>query len=104
MDHLVRIDRNAGDSIDSEIERRQWIAGFFHEGDDEASETGVDVNGDFVFQSQFCDFNDGIHYTVRETRCWPHQLIKKNKIKKINKFHHFYGFYCYLYSSYDFKN
>ena len=76
--YLVRVERNTGDAIHSEVEKRKRIPGFFHEWNYKSTETGIHVDGYVIFFSQSCDVNDRIHHPMRETRCRSDQLKKVN--------------------------
>lgn len=76
------ITTNARHPTDTEIERCQFVTtvfaicetGLFEEGDDEGTETTVDVETNIVFRGECTECNDIILITVREVDCGAYEL------------------------------
>jgi len=56
----------AGHPRYAEVERGRWETRLLHEGQNEAPEAGVHMDGDAILQSQFADGFDIVGCAVRE--------------------------------------
>jgi hypothetical protein len=65
----VRVDRDAGDAWDAEIEVGSFETSSSQEGDDEGTETAVDVEREFLCYGEARERWDVVYDSVGEVRC-----------------------------------
>ena len=61
----MRVDGDAGYAFEAEVEGLGFEACLLQEGDEEAAETAVDVEGEALAQGEFGERGNGVNYPVR---------------------------------------